>query len=152
MDRSKLISEFEPNKSNMLNILHKLQDNNPNNFLTKEDLKFVAEYLNTTYGSVYGVAKYYSMLSIKPRGKYIVKVCKSPVCHMISGNNIISEIENIIGVKLGETTNDRLFTLEPSECLGQCDRAPVMMINDKVHTELTTEKIKNIFQNIRDNQ
>lgn len=152
MERSALISEFEPSKSNMLNILHKLQNNNPDNFLTTEDLKFVAEYLNTTYGSVYGVAKYYSLFSIKPRGKFIVRVCKSPVCHMISGKSIISEIENILSVKLGETTNDRLFTLEPSECLGQCNLAPVMMINDKVHTELTAEKIKNIFQNIRDNQ
>ncbi|MFP4023060.1 MAG: NAD(P)H-dependent oxidoreductase subunit E [Thiohalospira sp.] len=152
MDRLDLISEFEPNKSNMLNILHKLHNNNPNNFLTTEDLKLVAEYLNTTYGSVYGVAKYYSMLSLKPRGRYIVRVCKSPVCHMVGGKSIISEIENILGVKLGKTTNDTLFTLEQSECLGQCDRAPVMMINDKLYTELTTEKIKNIFQNIRDNQ
>ncbi|MGM0408347.1 MAG: NAD(P)H-dependent oxidoreductase subunit E, partial [Bacteroidota bacterium] len=103
-------------------------------------------------GSVYGVAKYYSMLSLKPRGKYIIRVCKSPVCHMISGRSMIDFIENILDVKTGDTTSDRLFTLEPSECLGHCDQAPVMMVNEKMYTQLDAEKIEEIIKNIRHNQ
>jgi NADH:ubiquinone oxidoreductase subunit E len=152
MDKSALISDFEPTNDNMLNILHRLQNNNPNNYLTTEDLKLVAEYLNTTYSSVYGVAKYYSMFSLKPRGENIIRICKSPVCHMISGKSLIEVIENVLNIKMGGTTSDMLFTLEPSECLGHCAHAPVMMINDQMFTDLTADKIKEILTKIRNNK
>ncbi len=151
MDKSALISDFEPTNDNMLNILHRLQNNNPNNYLTTEDLKLVAEYLNTTYSSVYGVAKYYSMFSLKPRGKNIIRLCKSPVCHMISSKSMIEIIENVLDIKMGGTTSDMLFTLEPSECLGHCAHAPVMMINEQMFTDLTEDKIKEILEKIKNN-
>ncbi|MEE4196781.1 MAG: NAD(P)H-dependent oxidoreductase subunit E [Bacteroidales bacterium] len=151
MNRSALISDFEPAKDNLLNILHRLQNNNPANYLTRDDLTFVAEYLNITYSSVYGVAKYYSMFSLKPRGKYVVRVCKSPICNMMGGKNMIEEIEKQLEIKLGATTGDQLFSLEPSECLGHCDQAPVMMINEEMHTNLDAEKISEIFHEIKNN-
>jgi NADH-quinone oxidoreductase subunit E len=151
MKSKDVISKFEPVKDNMLNILHALQNNNPNNYLTTDDLKWVAEYLNTTYSSVYGVVKYYSMFSIKPRGKYVIRVCKSPVCYMVDGDNLIQEIKKNIGIDLGETSNDSLFSLESSECLGHCDEAPVMMINEKVYKGLDASKVKAIFQGIKSN-
>jgi len=151
MEKSALISDFEPAKDNMLNILHRLQNKNPNNYLTIEDLKFVAEYLNTTYSTVYGVAKYYSMFSLKPRGEYIIRICKSPVCNMISGKSMIEVIENMLEIKMGGTTSDMLFTLEPSECLGHCAQAPVMMINNKMYTDLNEDKIIEILEEIRNN-
>ena len=152
MDKDKIISKYESRNDNMLNILHDLQNNNPNNFLTTEDLKLVAEYLNTTYSSVYGVVKYYSMFSLKPRGKYVVRVCKSPLCHMVDGNQVIKEIKSNIGISWGETTEDSLFSVESSGCLGHCDEAPVLMINDKVYKNLDSDKIKNIFQSIKLNE
>ena len=136
----------------MLSILHDLQNINPNNYLTTEDLKLVADYLNTTYSSVYGVVKYYSMFSLKPRGKYVIRVCKSPLCHMMDGNQVINEIKNNIGITLGETTDDSLFSVESSECLGHCAEAPAMMINDKVYKNLDSDKIKNIFRSIKLNE
>lgn len=152
MDKNTIISRFKPDKDNMLNILHELQNSNSNHFLTTDDLKLVAEYLNTTYSSVYGVVKYYSMFSLKPRGKYVIRVCKSPLCHMIDGDGLIEHIKQNIGIGLGETTNDHMFSVEASECLGHCDEAPVMMINDKVYKSLNSEKIKDIFQGIKSNQ
>ncbi len=152
MDKINLIAEFKPEKDNMLNILHALQNMNPNNFLTTEDLKLVAEYLNTTYSSVYGVVKYYSMFSLRPRGKYVIRVCKSPLCHMIGEDKVIEEIRKNIGIGLGETTDDLMFSIEASECLGHCAKAPAMMINDKVYKELDSMKIKNIFRSIKLNE
>ena len=149
MNKREIISKFKPEMDNMLNILHEIQNNNPNNFLTTEDLKFVAEYLNTSYSSVYGVVTYYSMFSLKPRGKYVIRICKSPLCHMISENIVLNEIKKIIGIGLGETTEDQLFSIEASECLGHCAKAPVMMINEKVYKELDSMKIKNILQSIK---
>ena len=148
MERSNISSKFAPELHNMLNILHELQNDNPQNYLSSEDLKWVANYLNTTYSSVYGVAKYYSMFSLTPRGKYIIRVCKSPLCKMIDGEHIIKCIKEKLKIGIGDTTNDSLFTLETSECLGHCAQAPVMMINDKVYKNLNAQKIDKILKSI----
>ncbi|PLX13116.1 MAG: NADH-quinone oxidoreductase subunit E [Marinilabiliales bacterium] len=152
MDRNDVVKRYEPVKDNMLNILHELQNNNPSNYLTTEDLKWVAEYLNTTYSSVYGVVRYYSMFSLKPRGKFVIRVCNSPLCHMVDDDKLIQSIKNQLSIGLDETTDDSLFSLESSECLGHCAEAPVMMINDKVYKNLNSSKIENIFQSIRSNE
>jgi len=152
MDNREIISKFERKNNNMLNILHAIQNNSPNNYLTTEDLKLVAEYLNITYSSVYGVVKYYSMFSLKPRGKYVIRVCKSPLCHMMDGDNLIREIKNNIGIELGETTDDLVFSMESSECLGHCAEAPVMMINDEVYKNLDANKVENILHSIKSNE
>lgn len=152
MDKKAIISKFKPEQDNMINILHELQNSNPKNFLTTEDIKLVAEYLNVTYSSVYGVVTYYSMFSLKPRGKYVIRICKSPLCHMVNEDIVLTEIKKNIGIGLGETTGDKMFSIEASECLGHCAKAPVMMINEKVYKELDSMKIKNIFQSIRINE
>ena len=92
------------------------------------------------------------MFSLKPRGKYVIRICKSPVCHMVSSNHMMHEISKNLGIGVGETTSDLMFSIESSECLGHCAEAPVMMINDKVYKELDPMKIKNIFQSIRSNE
>ena len=152
MEKRAVIEKFTPEKDNMLNILHELQNSNPNNYLTTEDLKLVADYLNTSYSSVYGVVKYYSMFSLKPRGKFVIRVCRSPLCHMVKTDQVLDEIKKNIGIGLGETTDDQLFSIESSECLGHCAKAPVIMINEKVYKELDPMKIKNIFQSIKLNE
>ena len=145
MESSEILKNYSPDHENMIGILHALQNNNPYNYLAESDMKATAEYLNTTFGHVYGVATYYTMFSIKPRGRYIIRVCNSPVCHMEGSINIIDELKNALSVNIGETTKDRLFTLELTECLGQCDKAPVMMINKDVFGDLNREKIEAIL-------
>ena len=88
MKTAEILKQFRPEHDNMLGLLHALQDNNPDNYLDAGDLKAVAEYLNTTLGHVYGVATYYTMFSLKPRGKYIIRACNSPVCNMEGSVNI----------------------------------------------------------------
>ncbi|MBU7000495.1 MAG: NAD(P)H-dependent oxidoreductase subunit E, partial [Theionarchaea archaeon] len=95
---------------------------------------------------VYGVASFYSMFSTMPRGKYIIRVCTSPSCSL--HGSVITMLEDLLGISLGETTSDHLFTLEPSSCLGSCERAPVIMVNDEVYGDMTPEKIKEILERI----
>ena len=130
----------------MLAILHALQDSNPYNYLDGEDLKAAADYLNTTMSHVYGVATYYSMYSVKPRGKYIIRACNSPVCSMEGSFNIIEELRRLLGVDIGETTSDRLFTLELTECLGHCASAPVIMINKEIYGNLDREMLAGLIE------
>ncbi|MBW6478373.1 MAG: NAD(P)H-dependent oxidoreductase subunit E [Bacteroidales bacterium] len=145
MSPQEIISRHKPTQDSLLNILHDLQNNNPENYITTEAMDQVARYLNMTKSSVYGVVDYYSMLSLKPRGKYIIRICVSPVCHIKKVDGIISHLENILGIKTSETTTDKLFTLEVAECLGQCQEAPSMMINEKVYNNLTQASIEEII-------
>ncbi|MGM0667210.1 MAG: NAD(P)H-dependent oxidoreductase subunit E [Bacteroidota bacterium] len=146
MKTSDILRKFNPEHKNMLNILHALQDNNPYNYLASDDLKEVAAYLNTTLSHVYGVATYYTMLSVKPRGKYIIRACNSPVCLIEGSTDVLEELKQLLDTGIGETTTDRLFTLEVSECLGHCARAPVMMINDRIYGNLDRKKIADIIK------
>lgn len=152
MKTPEVLEKHPPTRDNLLNILHDIQENNPYNNITEEDVKLVASYLNTTYASVYGVISYYSMLSFRPRGKYIIRLCKSPVCRMVGSYDILNSLINALGINMGDTTHDRLFTLEPSECLGQCDKAPVLMINERLYTEIDDYNVNNLIQSIRDNE
>ncbi|MFN3556294.1 MAG: NAD(P)H-dependent oxidoreductase subunit E [Bacteroidales bacterium] len=145
MNPRDIIARFEPRQDNLLNMLHALQDSHPENYITSDAMDEVARYLNMTKSSVFGVVDYYSMFSLRPRGRYIIRVCVSPVCHIKKAGGIISHLENILGIKTGETTPDKLFTLEIAECLGQCQEAPSMMINQKVYNNLTDARIREII-------
>ncbi len=150
MSTQEIIQQFEPKQHNLLHILHALQDAHPENYITEEALEEAARHLGVTKSTVYGVACYYSMFSLKPRGKFIIRLCASPVCELLHVNDIIATLEGALSIKTGETTKDGLFTLELSECLGQCQDAPSMMINDKVYNNLTAARVKEIIQSFRD--
>jgi NADH-quinone oxidoreductase E subunit len=147
-----LLNKYPPNRDQLLMILHDIQNNRPDNYISVSDMKEVADYLNLTLSSVYGVVKYYSMFSEEPRGKYIIRLCKSPVCRMKGTFDVLNTLEKMLDVEMGETTHDKLFTLEASECLGQCDNAPVMMINEKLYKNIDAYKLSNIIRSIRSNQ
>ena len=131
-------------------ILHDLQENNPGQYITSEDIKAVAAYLNITVSSVYGVITYYSMFSLEPRGRFIIRLCNSPVCEIAGSDNLLELIGRTLGIKAGGTTSDGLFTLETSECLGRCDEAPGMIVNDIFYGGLTTEKVLEIINSLRE--
>lgn len=146
MDRSEIFNKYSPAGENLLAILHELQNNSPRNYLSDEDLRDVAKHFNTTRSHVYGIATYYTMFSVKPRGKHIIRVCNSVVCHLEGTEGIVAILGEILGVKKGETSSDGLFTLEMTECLGRCNEAPSMMVGEDVYGELTREKIISIIE------
>ncbi|MFO7978479.1 MAG: NAD(P)H-dependent oxidoreductase subunit E [Bacteroidales bacterium] len=149
MSTQKILKKFDPRRENLLLILHDLQDNHPQNYLTEDALDHTAKYLKLTKSSVYGVATYYSMFSVTPRGRHIIRVCASPVCELLKSETIIASIGEHLGIKTGETTPDGLFTLELSECLGQCQDAPSMMIDKTVYSNLTTDNIREVLDAYR---
>jgi NADH:ubiquinone oxidoreductase subunit E len=149
MDQQEILTGFSPDRANLLPILHALQDNHPQNYLTEESLRAVARHLRINLSWVHGVAGYYSMFSLKPRGRYIIRVCNSPVCNMMGSSGIIEALAGILGIVTGETTPDGLFTVEEAECLGICDIAPAMMINRTVYGKLTHESLKVIIDELR---
>lgn len=150
MNTEAILKKYEPVSDNLLLILHDLQNSHPHHYLQQEDLDRVARYLNTTQAQIFGVVEYYSMFSMTPRGRYIVRLCISPVCRLMGGIDILHELEKILDIRNGATTPDGLFTLEHSECLGHCDKAPVLMINEEVYGHMTLEKINALIDEKRE--
>ena len=149
MTREYITDKYTPEMENLLLILTEIQENCPEHYIQNEDMIWVAEYLNTTLGSVYGVVNYYSMFSCQPRGRYVTRVCRSPVCTMMEGKTLFESLESLLGVTEGQVTPDGLFSIEKVECLGLCEKAPAMMINEKVYGHLDQEKLAEIFDALR---
>ncbi|MFH1382308.1 MAG: NADH-quinone oxidoreductase subunit NuoE [Chloroflexota bacterium] len=106
----------------------------------------IAESLHVSVSDVYGVATFYSFLATKLPGKNIIRVCQSLPCHMKDSTTVIDSLFNILGIKPGETTPDRRFSMQLTNCIGACDEAPAMLINNDLHTNLTADKIAKILE------
>jgi len=135
------------NEKQMLELLQEAQSKT--GFISKEAMTKIAETLNVSKSDVYGVATFYSFLSIKPQGRNIIRICQSLPCHLKDGQAVIDCIAKELGIKPGETTADKKFTFTLTNCIGACDVAPAMLINDDVHGNLTPEKIARILKSYK---
>ncbi len=149
MNRQEIFDKYENASENLISILHDLQNRTDENYLSKEDLESAAAHLNLPFSYVHGVATFYTMYSLKPRGKNVIRICQSPPCQLMGASTITNELKELLGVDMGETTEDKLFTLEMTSCLGVCGVAPAMMINDEVYGNLTKEKIAEVIEDLR---
>lgn len=109
----------------------------------------IARELNISADRVYGTATFYSFLETKKCGKYVIRVCKTITCMMHGKNQIIEALQDILKIKVGETTPDGVFTLKETNCLGQCHKGPAMLINDVPYTDLTPGKVQDIINEYR---
>ena len=115
-------------------------------YVPEEVMEELAESLDIPINDVYGVASFYSFLSTKPLGRNVIRICKSLPCYLKHCHSIVESVEKEIGIKLGETTPDGRFSFELTNCIGACDKAPAMLINNDVHVDLTPEKISQILK------
>jgi NADH-quinone oxidoreductase subunit E len=113
----------------------------PETFMAK-----TAKSLNMPLSEVYGVASFYAFLSRKPQGRNIIRVCGNTPCYLKGADMIVEGIQKEIGIGPGQTTPDGKFTLEMTNCIGACDAAPAMLVNDDIHGELTPEKIREVLK------
>lgn len=118
-------------------------------YIPGEFMARVAQSLGIPIGEVYGVATFYSFLTTKPLGRNVIRVCKSLPCYLKHSQMIIGAVEAEIGIKPGETTGDRRFSLELTNCIGACDKAPAMLVNNDVHGDLTPDKISQILNSYK---
>ena len=144
-----ICQKYAPRKDNLIQILHEIQDQDPQHYISPEAVDTVAEYLDIPVNHIYGVLTFYTMYSTKPRGKNIIRLCESPPCYIKGSDNMLRKLKVLLGINIGETTKDGLFTLEFTSCLGVCGNAPVMMVNDDVYGDLTEEKVEEIIERIR---
>jgi NADH:ubiquinone oxidoreductase subunit E len=119
------------------------------NYLKKSELLKLSKKLGIPLSEIYGTASFYSFLSTEPKGKYIIRLCNNLSCIVNGSDNVRNFIEKLLGIRLGETTKDKRFSLEMTSCIGCCNNPPAMMINNKVFTNLTEERISEIIKNLR---
>lgn len=117
-------------------------------YLSEEIVDFLAEKLGLSKAEVYGTATFYSMLSFEKQGKHVIRICTSLPCYLRGSDRILGTLKEL-GIGENKSTPDGKFTLQTVSCLGLCDQAPAMMVNEKTHGNLTPEKVKQIINQYR---
>lgn len=133
-------------------IIQRLQDiQNSYGYISKENLKDLCRQTGVPYSYAYAIATFYKAFSLTEKGRYCIKVCEGTACHLKLSENILDEIHRCLGIGIGETTPDRLFTLELVNCIGACAMAPAISINEKIYGHLTRKKVQDIIDKLRGN-
>lgn len=146
-----ILSRYPSNykKSAMIPLLFLAQEQN-NNLLTLGAMEKIAEILEVPYMDVFEVSTFYSMFNRTPIGKFHLQVCRTTPCMVCGSDDIVKTLENHLGIKVGETTKDKMFTLVEVECLGACVNAPMLQINNAwVYEDLTPENIIKLVDDLR---
>jgi NADH:ubiquinone oxidoreductase subunit E len=121
-------------------------------YLPDAALRKIARELDKSYSEVAGVVGFYSFFSRYPRGKYLVRVCLGTACYVRGGNEVLAAMKKALGIDIGQTTKDRLFSLEIGRCFGACGLAPVIMVNDDVHQRVKPAKVGDLLNLYRNKE
>ena len=134
-------------ESYVIAVLHKAQQ--LFGHLPCDVMDVVAETMNIPTAHIWGVATFYHYFNLRPVGKHIVSVCMGTACYVKGAGEILNVLKKQLGIEVGETSEDKLFTLQEARCLGACGIAPVIMIDDKIYGELDGKKTVELINNCR---
>ncbi len=118
-------------------------------YIPREGLEALSDYLSVPLSSLYSMATFYKALSLKPKGKHIIKLCDGTACHIRGSMTLVEGITRSLGISDGETTEDGVFSLELVNCLGSCALAPVMVVDDTYYGKMTMEKLPEVLNSYR---
>jgi NADH-quinone oxidoreductase subunit E len=138
-----LADKYGRNRESLLPILQGVIEKE--NFLSEYSMIEIAREMDLPAAEVYGTATFYSFLEVKPMGRFVIRICKTITCSMKGKNQVVFAIQDMLKIKVGETSPDGRFTLLQTNCLGLCHKAPAMLINHTPFTDLTPEKVRDII-------
>ncbi|MCX7983839.1 MAG: NAD(P)H-dependent oxidoreductase subunit E [Bacteroidetes bacterium] len=142
-----ILERYEHKQTMLIPILQAVQEEY--HYLPQEVLEFIAASLRIPPARVYGVATFYAHFALKPKGKYLIRICDGTACHVKESIPILEKIREILRLPANQsTTDDLLFTVETVSCLGACGLAPVVVINEKVHACMTPAKVETVLYEI----
>jgi len=118
-------------------------------YVSEANAHYLSRKTGIPFSKIYGVITFYEMLYTEPKGKYIIRICNSPSCYLNGSLNLIEFLASLLKIKSGETTKNKQFSLEIVSCIGCCDQAPAMIINNKVYGNLDEKKIKQIIFSLK---
>jgi NADH-quinone oxidoreductase subunit E len=139
--------ESKKGTSLLMNILHDAQDKH--GYISEQMLKKISVEEGIPISRLFGVVKFYTMFHTEPQGKYVVEICGSPSCVLNNGVQLEKFLEKEIGVRIGETSKDGMFSLYKTSCIGCCNEAPAMLINGRPYTKMTVERLQLLLRKLR---
>jgi NADH:ubiquinone oxidoreductase subunit E len=142
-----IVEKYHGDKSALISILQDVQKEYA--FLPKDALSVLSEAMEIPLSRVYEVSTFYNSFSLVPRGKHLIEVCAGTACHVKGGPKLRSRLETELNIECGETTEDKMFTLEEVRCLGCCSLAPVIKVDGDIHAYLEEGKIPGILENYK---
>lgn len=142
-----VMAQYGRSPDSLIQVLHRGQE--LFGYLPDEVLQYIAHGLKLPISKVYGVVTFYSFFTTVPKGKHTIMVCLGTACYVKGAERILQRLEKELGVGLGETTKDHLFTLSAARCVGACGLAPVAMVGDEVYGKLTPDKMAKVIKKYR---
>ncbi len=142
-----IVEKYRDKPGPLIPVLHEVQETF--GYLSKETQGMVAKMLNVPEVQVNGVVSFYSFFTDQPKGKYEIGICMGTACYVRGAGEILTLFERELGVKAGQTTEDMLFTLGATRCIGACGLAPVLTVNEDVYGRVGTSQVKELLQHYR---
>ncbi|MBN2382245.1 NAD(P)H-dependent oxidoreductase subunit E [bacterium] len=143
-----ILTRYPQKEAALLPTLHLIQQ--LEGYLSQESIAAVSTHLNVPLVRIEQVISFYSLFRRKPVGRYLVQLCTNISCSLLGADRLLDRLEALLGIKVGQTTPDGLFTLETVECLGSCGTAPVVQINDVYYENLDEDRLQAIITSLRE--
>ena len=143
-----ILNRYPPEQRYSLAMLQDMQ--HQFNYIPRVGMEALAEYLGCPLSSLYAMATFYKALSLKPKGKHIIKLCDGTACHIRGSTTLLDGVRRLLNIDAGETSEDGLFSLELVNCLGSCALAPVMVVDGTYYGKVTLEKLPGILEQYRE--
>lgn len=141
-----LFAEYQPIKDNLIQMLNEIQEHY--GYVPMEVQKDLSEFLSIPMAEIYGVVTFYSRFSLKPKGKYNISVCMGTACYVKGSQKILDRLLERLKIQPGETTEDGLFSIEETRCVGACGLAPVFTVNGEVYGKATVQKLDQVLDEL----
>ncbi len=142
-----ILARYPVKRSALLPLLNLAQERE--GYVSEPAMREIAKLLDLTPPQVFETVTFYTMFHLKPIGTFHLQVCKSLMCALVGSDDLVAWIKNLLDIGPGQTTSDNMFTLSVVECLGSCGTGPMMQVNDDYYEQLTLDKLKRIFDDLR---
>jgi len=142
-----ILKIYESERGDVISILQKIQETYQ--YLPPNVLNYISNRLNIALAEIYSIATFYTQFKFKKLGENILICCDGTACHVKGGPILLNFVENELGIKSGETTSDKMFTIETVACLGCCAISPACIINGQIYGDLTLKKLRKILKNLK---
>ena len=146
-DIAKILEKHNPNRGGLIAVLEEIQTKY--GYLSETSLKTVSEKTGRSLVDVYGIATFYRFFSLRPKGKHLICACLGTACHVRGAPRVVAEFEKQLGIKAGQTTEDKEFTLETVNCLGACALGPVVVIDGHYFSKMRKSKVKKLLDKVK---
>ena len=145
-----VIREHPPSREHLIAILQDVQE--LEGYLSRESINRIGDYLRLPPSKIYGVATFYNQFKLQKPGKIQIQVCRGTACHVKGSNRVLEMAQKLLKLKPGQTSRDRLFSLEVVACMGACGLSPVMNLNGEFYAKVTPKRLVKIIQECRETE